>query len=519
MSVRSRRYISVMLLMTGIIISIICIVRNLGYFTPDSYSYYDISKTFGEEFGRVHTIRQYIVRSDYNCSFPYLYPLCVFLADSITGFGIYSGVLVNGLVMLLTTVVFLRISYCLTEDEFCGSAGICLLFLNPYYLEEVYSARAIPLSLLLLLLAVFCVVHLYLNSFRSMMLVFATGVLAGLNLMNRMDELSFVGFLFFVLIFYSPKNKRIKTILYYSLGVLIMSGPWILYSLVHFGKLFVSDNGRTYAYVKTEYPNYVHLPEVQYETVFNHPMEWIKSRIDNLGETMVAVFSDLVTALPILMFLLGAGLLGFVKKYGKKVTIKNLKDHLPETSAVRALFIVLVYTLTKFLMYVVVGYINRRYFAETIALMEFTLLLFLWKWIKNVLPKYTNAILICALVMTLSVSGVGTDIDKGKQVPKMEQALVEELDLALREQAQSNDRVLLVGKSLNGFRLGAINNRSTYVSPENVSVESVLCLMKQFTDPEWVALRKQEDDDLRAVLSERYSESEYASFYLYHVSK
>ncbi len=93
--------------------------QNMGCFSPDSHSYYEISQTFTGNFGFVDTIRQYVIRTDYNISFPYFYPLCLFFVNGITKLGRYAGVLFNFYIMLFTGIVISE-----NQQMFCETSVV-----------------------------------------------------------------------------------------------------------------------------------------------------------------------------------------------------------------------------------------------------------------------------------------------------------------------------------------------------------------------------------------------------------
>ena len=55
---------SVFLVMLGLYFGWNTVMLHFGELSPDSFSYYDIAQTIGKDFGRVSTIRQYVLRSD-----------------------------------------------------------------------------------------------------------------------------------------------------------------------------------------------------------------------------------------------------------------------------------------------------------------------------------------------------------------------------------------------------------------------------------------------------------------------
>lgn len=102
--------------------------------------------------------------------------------------------------------------------------------------------------------------------------------------------------------------------------------------------------------------------------------------------------------------------------------------------------------------------------------------------------------------------------------PNAEREWFAELDGALRAQASPQDSVLMVGKDLNGFLFGCKTRRHTFVSPENISEETVFYVQDQIAEADWIALSVKEDSAVRDALASRYAETEYKDFYLYRTA-
>lgn len=515
-------FFSIILVVFGLYLAWNTVMENLGDYSPDSFSYYDIAQTIGKDFGRVSTIRQYVLRSDYNCSFPYFYPLCIWLTDCLTGSGLYAGVLFNMFLMLLTVLLFMMISRQLIKNSLGGAIAAFLLILDQYYLEEVYAARSIPLSILLTTCAAAVAVRLYQVQYRCKSMVILLGVLTGLNMMNRFDEISLAAFLGLVLFLTAPEKKRFRIVLLYLAGLLPVILPWVIYSLVHFGTFFISDNRNTMTLVKPEVPSYVFLPDKEYGYLQTVPEEWFGSRMNIASETVSAFFDVFLGSYPILMMLFLCGVFGCIKKYLKHITAADLKSSLPPRTAFYALGVIVFYVIAKCLFYILVGYVEKRYYVELVSMLEFSLILVLFYLFREMLPSFTTPALIVAVFLTLLPSYLipSALIPQGiRKFPDIREKTpwVAELENALNEQADPDDSVLMADTSLNGFMFGAVSGRHTYVSPENVSEESLVYVLKQYADAEWIVLPRKKKSAVRDILAELYAETEYTDFYLYHI--
>lgn len=127
---------------------------NIVFISPDGYYIYDISRSIFvnklSEFGKVFTIRNYQQNLDIfrNSAFPLLYPFLISYFNKIIDLGIYSGIFINIFISLSTQFLNFKISKKITGNYYVGFLINILLFLQPLYIDEILSARTIPLALL-----------------------------------------------------------------------------------------------------------------------------------------------------------------------------------------------------------------------------------------------------------------------------------------------------------------------------------------------------------------------------------
>lgn len=87
--------LSLLLTFVGATFACVYFWCHCGAFSPDSYSYYEIAKTFPVDYGEVNTTRQYVIDTELGISFPYFYPLLLWMTDILLGYGIHTGVFLN----------------------------------------------------------------------------------------------------------------------------------------------------------------------------------------------------------------------------------------------------------------------------------------------------------------------------------------------------------------------------------------------------------------------------------------
>ena len=137
-------------------------------FSPDSWSYYELSQTFGGDLLRISTQRQYSWVSEYNVSFPPLWPAAIAATDAATGLGPASGIFLNyaitGLIWVLLAFVLAAVvpSGVVAHPALAAAALMGCVVFAPGYMAEVVAALSIPLALvfwLVLLLVLLKALH------------------------------------------------------------------------------------------------------------------------------------------------------------------------------------------------------------------------------------------------------------------------------------------------------------------------------------------------------------------------
>ncbi len=474
--------LSLILLTVGLTIGIVVIAMNFASFGLDSFSYYEISKTFFNDFGKVPTIRQYVIDSDYNCSFPYLYPLCIFIVNSITRLGICSGVVFNILVMLITVAVLCFISMRYTGNLFCSAIVGFLLFTNYDYLEGVFSGASLPLSFLLFAISAFVISELFLNQEFSIKKLIVLGVVAGLNVANRFDEVSFLVYLVPAVFVSVPKGRKVLSCAIYTLSAAIPVLPWSIYSLRHFGTLFASDNNGTLLLVDALAPNRVVLPGQFVADIFNSPTAWMEAVLNSFIEALKLLFTDYSL---VFTFLITWVLLIVV---GKKKNVDIKKDN----RVFQLSFFILLYAVLKFLMYVLVKYILDRYFVIISFLCLYTIVILLYKQDTQFEKKKYNVLVVIALLACnfyYQIFVIADLSDKGVLLEDL--YWVEEVDDAIQSVGNDSDAVIVINE--NGFAYGALSGRKTYLQPVYTSYQSIDYVIDNNNEIVWMILGKNQN--------------------------
>lgn len=337
-----------------------CALSNLCI-SPDSYSYYEMAQTLFTDFGRVSTIRQYVVLTDYGISFPYFYPLLLAVVDGLSGLGMYSGVLLNVFLSMAAALLFVPLSRRLCSHSWPGVMAAIALLTNRKYLSEVLSGRAIPAAVLCVIIILLLLSGPDRWGRRNLALV---GVMAGISMVTRFDNLTVVGFVGLCVLLLSGKG-RWSCAVCYGLGALAPLLPWCVYSMARFGVPWISDNGGTLTLVEVTIPQRFFLPGEEAATLFTDPGAWLQA----LGGRFHVVLLLLALTFVSTQVLLPGAMLAVVAARGR-LAGRRTGAARPSGRLCLPVLIVVFYGL-KTLAYCLVGYATARYHAETVVLVIF----------------------------------------------------------------------------------------------------------------------------------------------------
>lgn len=204
--------------------------RNL--FPPDSWGYYEISKSIFSDFYRVNTVIQYKVQSDYSISFPPLFPTLIAIINKGFNLGVAAGIVVSSLSLVISALILLRIGREYFKSTNLGIAAIGFLLLSQAYLMDVETGMSGPVSLSLLL-AVLC---LFLRP-PTKTTAIGMGALMALGLLNRNDLLTASCLLGMII---AMQSSKAHGALYFATLGLVLS-PWLAFLHHTHGKFMVSE--------------------------------------------------------------------------------------------------------------------------------------------------------------------------------------------------------------------------------------------------------------------------------------
>jgi hypothetical protein len=255
-------------------------------FSPDSWSYYDLSQTVFADFYRPSVTRAFNERDGYSRSFPPLWPSLIAIADRLMRLGPKTGVVLAALLAVLTVIpIRMIVKACVLRRPLVPFATTAmwfgLLWFPPYW-QESYMGCSIPLAVFLLSGAVACLVR---KDFPVRPRWAAgAGLLLGLACMARFDSLAFAGLV--VLASSAAPSIRMPAKASMVLAFLTAISPWALYSQTHYGTLWASDNS---AVILSASQVRVSDYDVPADTLATNPARWTRRVAVNAAKLGLAL--------------------------------------------------------------------------------------------------------------------------------------------------------------------------------------------------------------------------------------
>jgi hypothetical protein len=324
---------------------------STGEFSPDSWSYYDLSQTVFTDFYRPSVTRAFHEQDGYSRSFPPLWPVLIAAADRVFRRGPATGVNLAALLAVLTLIPLKGIAgACLRRRSLAPYAAVAawlgLLWFPPYWNQALIGC-AIPLTVLLLAMAVACLLR---EDFPTRwILAVYCGLWLGLACLARFDSLVFAGVI--LLACAAAPSVRVGVKISLILTFLIAISPWVLYSKTHYGALWASDNSAVALSASRSYVQDYQMPA---DTVATHPVRWAR-RVAVNAVKLVLTLIYAVTIQPILpLSLAGAAIVWLGGRRRRRVRVEH---------PLGKLLLLVAAALAGLAGQALTGYMDRRYFS------------------------------------------------------------------------------------------------------------------------------------------------------------
>lgn len=427
----SKKYEILIIFLISFIFIMFGIILKTSTFSPDSWGYYELSKTiFSDNFYGFNTYRSYI--SDYkSAAFPFGFPIILSIVNNLIGFNPINAVYLNIIVSILNIYLILRITL-LINISYLFSWLLAISFLSySSYLDEIYAGRSMPLAIFLYL----CGIYYLINK-----KIFMAGLLLGFSCLVRFDYLIFSLLTVFYYILVDPK-RRYVILLSLILGIL----PWILYSYLFFDTIWISDNSWV---AKSSYSSFAgDFPAVASHTIFTHPFDWILKIINNFKSVLLYLIYYSKE-----YFIVIIGSIIFIYKYRK---LLNLRDYL-----------FFFFLLVSLLPYAATGYFDGRYYSLFFLILS----VFIFYRINSMLRVNIKFIFILIVVNLLICSYWFSFITK-RSYAKVEYNYKQEKTIYKLRDYQINSNMRYIFESpLLAVKYGALTGGRSAVLPTNFKI-------------------------------------------------
>lgn len=269
-------------------------------YSPDSFAYYILGRNIfsGDGFS-TSAIRDFYLTPTFpspSRSFPVLFPFFVGLFDQVLKKGIYSSTYLNLAVLFLTTIIFYFFSKTLSYRYrfliFCGFP--IFFFLDSGYRDEIAAGRAIPLSILWLLLFFIFLLRGLKNNNKYLLNDFLVGLFLACLVLTRTDQTIFALLApILISIIYKINGLSRKESIVRGLVIIvsffIFYSPFGIWNLTNFGSYFASDNSLTVLSTVPAIVQLTYWESGRPPLLFDNPGLWFNQRIGYFFENLKQV--------------------------------------------------------------------------------------------------------------------------------------------------------------------------------------------------------------------------------------
>jgi hypothetical protein len=420
-------------------------------FSPDSWSYYEISKSIFSDFGKINTLRHYQqnLTLGYNASFPPLWPTLIAIFDSLLNSGIYSGYILNLFIFVFTLYMNARIAKDLIGSALAGVFLSLVLLSYKHYVGELLSAGSIPLAFLFQQIVVYILLK---NKTLLLNHVLLLALLSGLCALTRFDFLLSALVLPVVI---ASKNRHwsLKENSIYLVMLLLILSPWMIYSLNVFHKIWITDNSRTVLLaMKSSVADY--FPEGKtLPNLFTHPIRWLQVFFSIRLVEQLKVFTSTSLLRPVMVL--------FVFFLLQHTKLTDRKSFFVDWCKVGLIWLVLLFAIS------LSGYSEKRYY--TAFFWYFSLLLLAASGIGISKSRWKIFFLLIMMgIVTMNNTQRFIEKNKEKIVVNLNQNhLTSQSFEPILEIVPGSASILFWGVG-DEFKFGALTGIKTLFVPENI---------------------------------------------------
>ena len=291
--------------------------------------------------------------------------------------------------------------------------------------------------------------------------------------------------------------------------------PWMIYSLIHFQSLWISDNLGTMFLVETTVPNRVSVPGEFTATLFNSPKEWLIAFVHKayaIAKSLIhcSITADMIVLLCLIVLVLQCK--------AKRISFSKIWF---------AAGTFLVFYAGKTFMYALVGYEDTRYHVESAVLVTFLFLLLCevtcekksWKNFRYLMPVFilgVSLFQIRGIVKNLYLDPVAYPLVNVDSAPDW----VMTLDAEMESKIQKKDaEILYLGNGFDEFTFSDWTDWKIYVVPTYATWSKVNYAMHHYMEVDYVILPKETalSDEIYENLQTAYRKIELKDYWLFEV--
>ncbi|HEX2296662.1 MAG TPA: hypothetical protein VHN37_15320 [Actinomycetota bacterium] len=256
--------------------ALLAYVYDAPPYTPDSWSYLELARTFGDGFYRIDTFRSFVTEEPFSAAFPPAWPGVIALVDAVTGLGFRSGLVAAFAATGAAAMVLEAAGRRAGALPGTGALVVTGLLLYDPFVEDLAAGGNMPLVLCLLGLLALAVMR----GTRSLGGAAVAGLVAGALVMTRFDLL--LPMALFAVALAATRRLSFRGLLVFGAGLAVAVSPWVVYSLDRFGTPFATDNARIATAAEEAFVLDYLPPDAP--TIADDPGGWAGKVLDHLVE-------------------------------------------------------------------------------------------------------------------------------------------------------------------------------------------------------------------------------------------
>jgi hypothetical protein len=350
------------------------------------------------------------------------------------------------------------------------------------------AARSIPLSILCVSVLLYLLSKWKDPSGRD---VFLVGLFAGIGMVVRFDfavVACFIGIMLFPL-FKKTKKNPLKMIIFYAMGLFMFTSVWILYSLICFQTLWMSDNNGTMFMIETYNPLRFFLPTEEIPNLFNDAKGWLHTVLTKrLSNTYLPYSLFMEPTVKISLFFIA---ICFILGPNKSIKWKQERPNI-----FRIVISMCIIYIVKTAIIIMVGYGDLRYHVETV-MVAFFLILCVAYCVNMKIKRWSRitALVILFVVITQYPPIVGNLLHILNAPVVNNESIFPTVDEKkwasfLRQDSgkskNTDIKVFVLNNNFDPCRIGALLDLRCYAFLSTPTPERLLYLTTEFVRPDYI---------------------------------